>query len=64
MTPALSKEEESVVSVIISFFVLLLLVGVITAVPHCTQIVFATKQQLAGRRWSYVKVAVRKCRLL
>lgn len=49
MTPALSKEEESVVSVIISFSVLLLLVGVIIAAPHCMQIVFATKQRLAGR---------------
>ena len=64
MTPARSKEEESVVSVIISFSVLLLLVGVIIAVPHCMQIAFATKQRLAGRHWSYVKVVVRKCRSL
>nr|DAW48508.1 MAG TPA: hypothetical protein [Caudoviricetes sp.] len=64
MTPALSKEEESVVSVIISFSVLLLLVGVIIAAPHCMQIVFATKQRLAGRHWSYAKIAVRKCRSL
>lgn len=61
---SLSKEEESVVSVIISFSVLLLLVGVIIAAPHCMQIAFATKQRLADRRWSYAKVAVRKCRSL
>lgn len=64
MIPALSKEEESVVSAIISFSVLLLLVGVIIAAPHCMQIAFATKQRLAGRHWSYVKVVVRKCRSL
>lgn len=56
MTPALSKEEESVVSVIISFSVLLLLVGVIIAAPHCMQIAFATKKRLADRRWSYANV--------
>ena len=64
MTPALSKEEESVVSVIISFSVLLLLVGVIIAVPNCMQIAFAMRQRLADRCWSYVKVVVRKCRSL
>ena len=64
MIPALSKEEESVVSAIISFSVLLLLVGVIIAAPHCMQIAFAMRQRLADRRWSYVKDVVRKCRLL
>ena len=64
MTPALNKEYESAVFVSISFSVPLLLADVIIAVPHCMQIALATKQRLADRRWSYAKVAVRKCRSL
>lgn len=64
MTPALNKECESAVPVIISFSAPLLLADVIIAAPHCMQIAFAMKQRLADRRWSYVKVAVRKCRSL
>ena len=64
MTPALNKECESAVFVIISFSAPPLLADVIIVAPHCMRIAFAMKQRLADRRWSYAKIAVRKCRSL